>query len=265
MVKVYYNLKKDPFVKDIDPDDIFISNSQAELIQRFEYIKKKRGMMLITGEPGAGKTLSIRTFLSKLNQNFYKYFYIPLSTVNIMDFYMQLATTLGGDLFWKKSQLFATIQNTIKQYVENHKKIPILIFDEAHLFKNENFYELQIITNFNLDSIDPAIFIFIAQPHLRDRLIRPIYQSFNQRITLKFHLAALTKDETSAYIEHQFKIAGAASNIFNANAVAAIYQASNGIPRIINALAEKALTIGALEKKDYISEEEIYRAVKETQ
>ena len=265
MVKAYYNLKKEPFDKNIDPNDIFISSSQAELNQRLEYIKQKRGMMLITGDPGAGKTLSIRAFLSRLNQNLYKYFYIPLSTVNILDFYRQLSTTLGGDLFWKKSPLFASIQNTIRQYVENYKKIPIIIFDEAHLFKNENFYELQIITNFNLDSIDPAIFILIAQPHLRDRLIRPIHQSFNQRITLKFHLTAFTKEETSAYIQHQLKIAGTPSNIFNSNANAAIYQASHGIPRIINALAIKALTIGALEKKDYISEEEIYRAHKETQ
>ena len=265
MIKAYYNLKKDPFDKNIDPNDIFRSSSQAELDQRLQYIKQKRGMMLITGDSGAGKTLSARVFISKLNQNLYKYFYIPLATVNILDFYRQLSTALGGEAFWKKSQLFASIQHTIRQYVENYKKIPIIIFDEAHLFKSENFYELQIITNFNLDSLDPAIFILIAQPHLRDRLIRPIYQSFNQRFTLKFHLALLTKEETFSYIKHHLNIAGATDNIFNDNACNAIYQASNGAPRIINALASKALTIGALEKKDYLSEEEIYRAVKEIQ
>lgn len=265
MFEVYYNLKKTPFIKDIDPHHIFISQSIAELNRRLEYIKQKRGMMLITGETGCGKTLSIRAFITHLNHNLYKYFYIPLSTVNTLDFYKQLCTTLGGESFFKKSQLFTSIQNTIKHYVENAKKIPVIIFDEAHYLKNENFYELQIITNFNIDSTDPAIFILIAQPHLRDRLMRPIHQSFNQRITLKFHLSSLSKEETNSYIQHQLKYASAPSCLFEANALAAIYQASNGNPRVINSVATNCLILGALEKKDSITEEEVYMAVKETE
>jgi type II secretory pathway predicted ATPase ExeA len=228
MYEVYYNLKRIPFIKDIDPHHIFISQSIAELNRRLEYIKQKRGIMLITGEAGCGKTLSIRAFITK------------------------------------KSQLFTSIQNTIKHYVENAKKIPVIIFDEAHYLKNENFYELQIITNFNIDSTDPAIFILLAQPHLRDRLMRPIHQSFNQRITLKFHLASLSKEETNSYIQHQLKYASAPSRLFETNALAAIYQASNGNPRVINSVATNCLILGALEKKDSITEEEVYRAVKET-
>jgi type II secretory pathway predicted ATPase ExeA len=140
--------------------------------------------------------------------------------------------------------------------------VPVIIFDEVHLFVSENFYELQIITNFNFDSVDPAIFILAGQPHLRERLLRPAHQSFNQRITLKFNLCPLTKEETNTYIEHHMKLAGTDS-VFNQNAVSAIYQVSAGVPRTINSLAIKSLTIGALEKKDCISEEEVYRASKE--
>jgi type II secretory pathway predicted ATPase ExeA len=263
MIEAYYHLKRMPFSKDIDPKDIFISQSIAELNRRLEYIKQKRGILLVTGEPGTGKTLIIRSFLNNLNQNLYKYFYIPLSTVNVLDFYRQLCTVLGGEPLWKKSQLFASIQNTIKHYVESAKKIPLIIFDEVHYLKNENFYELQIITNFHLDAIDPAIFILLGQPHLRDRLIRPIHQSFNQRITLKFHLSPLSKEETTLYIQHQLKYAGAISPIFEESAMAAIYLASHGIPRVINAIATNCLTIGSLEKRDSLSEEEVYRAVRE--
>ena len=265
MIEAYYQLKKTPFSKDIDPKDIFISQSIVELNTRLEYIKQKRGILLVTGEPGTGKTLTIRTFLNSLNRNLYKYFYIPLSTVNVLDFYRQLCTVLGGELLWEKSQLFASIQDTIKHYVETAKKIPLLIFDEAHYLKNENFYELQIITNFHLDAVDPAIFILLGQPHLRDRLLRPIHQSFNQRITLKFHLNPLSKQDTALYIQHQLKYAGAISPIFEESAMAAIYLASHGIPRIINSIATNCLTIGALEKKDSLTEEEVYRAVRETE
>lgn len=262
MIEAYYNLKRPPFAKDIDPKDIFVSQSVSELHQRLEYIKEKRGIMLITGSPGTGKTLALRTFVSKLNENLYKYFYIPLSTINILDFYRQLCMQLGGEIPYGKTRLFASIQNCIKDYVENYKKIPIIIFDEVHLFVNENFYELQIITNFNLDSVDPAIFILAGQPHIRERLLRPVHQSFNQRITLKFNLCCLTNEETRAYIEHHMKLAGADS-VFSQSAVSAIYQVSAGVPRMINSLAVNSLTIGALEKKDCITEEDVYRASKE--
>lgn len=263
MIEAYYNLKRSPFAKDIHPEDIFVSQGVAELHQRLDYIKEKRGIMLITGAPGTGKTLALRTFVSHLNENLYRHFYIPLSTVNIMDFYRQICAKLGGGTPYRKTQLFASIQNTIKDYVDNSKKIPVVIFDEVHLFRNENFYELQIITNFNLDSVDPAVFILAGQPHLRERLLRPVHQPFNQRISLKFNLCALSKEETKDYIEHHMKLAGASDKVFNQNAICAIYQVCAGVPRMINALAFKSLTIGALEKKDCISEEEVYRASKE--
>lgn len=263
MIEAYFNLKKPPFLKDIDPMDIFASECARELRQRLEYMKQHRGMMLLTGGPGSGKTLHLRAFVASLNKNLYKYFYIPLSTVNIMDFYRQLCSTLGIDPPYRKAQLFACIQSAIQDYVENMKKIPVIIFDEAHLFMNENFFELQIITNFSFDSIDPAIFILAGQPHLRDRLLGPIYQSFNQRIFLKFHLTPLSKNETIEYVNHHLNIAGAANPIFSPNSLSAIYQVSAGVCRIINKLALKTMAIGSLEKKDTLTEEDVYRASRE--
>jgi type II secretory pathway predicted ATPase ExeA len=263
MIEAYYHFKKTPFAKDIPPGDIFMSASGEELRQRLQYIKEKRGIMLITGDPGTGKTLQVRAFVCELNENHYRYFYIPLSTVNVLDFYRQLSYSLGGEPCYKKTQLFYSIQQCIKGYVENTKKIPVIIFDEAHLFINENFSELQIITNFSLDSVDPAVFLLVGQPHLRDRLLRPIHQSFHQRITLKFHLCTFTKEETMAYIEHHLRVAGVSENIFTPNALGALHQVSLGVARIINALAIKTLTIGALEKRDSLTEEEVYRASRE--
>jgi len=128
--------------------------------------------------------------------------------------------------------------------------VPVIIFDEAHYLKNENFYELQIITNFQLDSVDPAIIILVAQPHLRNRLIRPIHNAFNQRITLRFYLPPLSLQETDSYIQHHLKIAGCCEPLFEPSAIKAIYQASSGLPRLINTIATNCLNIGALERKN---------------
>lgn len=263
MIEVFYNLKKLPFQKDINPKDMFVCGFTEELSKRLEHMKQKRGIMLVTGPPGTGKTLHVRAFVEKLNPNLFKPVYTPLSTVNIIDFYRQLSVLLGGEAFYRKPQLFDAIQNSIKNYVVNNKKIPVIIFDEAHLLKIENFYELQILSNFNMDSSDPALFILIGQPHLRERLMIPVLQPFNQRISLKYHLPALTKDDTSAYIHHHLALAGLKDPLFNQNALNAVYQNSGGIPRMINALCIKTMTVGAIEKKDSLSEDEVFRATHE--
>lgn len=267
MIEAFYNLKTLPFRKDIAGENIFLSAAGKELLQRLEYMKQNRGIMLVTGLPGMGKTLHIRAFSEKINTNLYKCLYLPLSTVSTSEFYRQLALALGAQGYWKKSQLFQSIQRAIKQYVQNNQKVPIIIFDEAHLLKNENFYELQILSNFNMDSIDPALFILLGQPHLRDRLLSPIHQAFNQRISLKFCLTPLTRLETHDYIKHHLQLAGRNQSesqlIFNQNAIDAIHRNSTGIPRIINALALKCLTLGALEEKEVLSEEDVYAAYKE--
>jgi len=263
MIEAFYNLKTVPFRKDIKGEDIFLSATGKELFQRLEYMKQNRGIMMITGMPGTGKTLHLRAFVEQLNSNLYKSFYLPLSTVNTMDFYRQLALTLGGQAPWKKSELFVSIQTSIKHYISNNKKLPLIIFDEAHLLKHDNFYELQIISNFVMDSQDPALFIMAGQPHLRDKLLSPLHQSFNQRITLKFHMTPFSKEETQNYLVHQLRLAGKKEPLFEQSAINAIHKNSGGIPRIINTLAIKCLTLGALEKKERLTEEEVYCASKE--
>lgn len=263
MIETFYQLKRMPFQKDLNPKDMFVCGHSEELSRRLEHMKLKRGIMLVTGTPGTGKTLHIRAFVEKLNPNLFKPLYTPLCTVNVVDFYRQLSVLLGGESFYKKSQLFEAIQNSIRNYVVNNKKVPVIIFDEAHLLKIENFYELQIITNFNMDSSDPALFVLIGQSHLRERLHIPVLQPFNQRISLKYHLPALSKEETASYIQHHLSLAGAKEPMFNQNALNAVYQNSGGIPRVINSLCIKTLTLGAIEKKDALSEDEVFRATQE--
>src|SRR5208283_2433742 len=104
MIETFYNLKKMPFQKDINTKDMFVCPSTEELARRLEHMKQKRGIMLITGTPGTGKTLHIRAFVEKLNPNLFKPVYTPLATVNIIDFYRQLSALLGGGAHYRKSQ-----------------------------------------------------------------------------------------------------------------------------------------------------------------
>ncbi|MEW6608463.1 MAG: AAA family ATPase [bacterium] len=263
MIEVYYGLSGLPFDKSIKSDQLFISASAKELLARLDFMKQHRGIMLVTGEPGTGKTTILRAFVDQLSQLSYLPFYAPLSTLNVLDFYRQINSMLGGEPLHLKSRLFSSIQNSIQDLLLHNKKIPVIILDEAHLLKNENFYQLQIISNFNMDSTDPALFILVAQSHLRDRLARSILNSFNQRIQLRYHLIPLMKDEIEPYISHHLSIKGCPKSPFSPTAVEAIFKHTAGIPRLIGSLALKTMTAGIQNKAQTLTEEHVFAASQE--
>jgi type II secretory pathway predicted ATPase ExeA len=226
-------------------------------------MKKNRGLMLLTGEPGVGKTLALRSFVENLNPGLYFCSYIPLSTVSPIDFYRQLNLKLTGEFRHRKVDLFNSIQAAVRDMVTNQKKVPVIIIDEAHLLMPDNLQEIQIILNFDIDSTNPAIFIMAGQSHLRDKVAAHVNISLSQRFSLKFHLTPLDKPETASYIAHRLAVCGCKRSPFSDSAIEAIFQNTQGIPRNIDNLALKSLTLAALENKTSITEEEIFAASKE--
>jgi general secretion pathway protein A len=263
MIRAYFNLKDIPFKTDLVADNLFRSTVFKETITRLDYLKQNRGIMLLTGEPGTGKSSLVRYFCANLNQNSYKYFYLPLSTTSVLEFYVQINFVLTGTKVFRKVNLFNSIQQGIKNLVTNRKIVPVFIFDEAHLFKNENFQELQIILNFDIDSVMPAIVILAGQSHLRERLDREINLSFKRRISIKQHLLPLNKSETFKYIKHCLELVGGSEKLFSDSALEAIFNNSQGNLCTIASLVNKALLATALTKKNIVSEEEVFQASKE--
>ena len=261
-IKSFYGLTDIPFLKEIPASDIFKYAGLEELFDRLEYMKRHRGIMLLTAPSGCGKSTAIRCFMETLNKNMFYPVYIPLATVSSRDFYRQLNSSLCGENKSCKSELFKSIQSQIIQY-NKESRIPVIVFDEAHLFLSDNFFELQIIMNFKCDSYDPAIFILAAQPHIIDRLSAAYFNSFMQRINLKYTIKPLTKDETKEYIIQQLKLKGRSEEIFSEAGYAAIFNISGGIIRLAGKLAHKTLMIGAEKKKQLLTEEEVLLAARE--
>ncbi|MCI0446225.1 AAA family ATPase [bacterium] len=259
----YYNLAKMPFGKDLPADQLFVSAAFKELRSRLDYMKSQRGLMLLTGSPGVGKTAALRSFTASLNSGSYLVLYTPLSTVTVTDFYRQLNFALGGLPRWRKNDVFASIQNQIRDLVSQQKKIPVIILDESHLLSTANLIELQIIANFQMDSLDPALFILAGQSHLREKLASPVFDSLQQRMHMKFHLPALSQDEVEPFILHHLKVAGCSASLFSPDAVDAIYQNTAGIHRKVSLLAHRTLTVGAIQKKETLTSEEVFLAFKE--
>jgi len=271
MYRAFYQLQKAVNHKNIAVGDLFYSTGFKEARARLDYMKDKGGFVLVSGPSGVGKTTLLRSFVESLDAKFFKIAYAPLATVSVSDFYRQLAYLLCGQILYKKDLLFRTIQQTIMEMAVNKKTIPIIIFDDAHFFRNENFFELQLLSNFNFDSLSPALFILTAQPHLQERLRRPVFDSFYQRISIKINLQPLSSQETHEFIAQVLKNAVGSSlhtststsisrneHLFTPQASELIFKRSGGIPRIIATIMEQALIYGSAHQLSTIDENVIY-------
>lgn len=263
MYQQYFGLTDKPFKKDIKTSDLFLSSSLKELTKRFEYIKEHRGIMVVYGQPGVGKTTSMRYLIDSLDKKAFFPVYIPLATVSVSDFYKQLNSYLKGDKAHFKSHVFKSIQDQIINYAVNKGIIPVIILDEAHLLIDQNIKELQIITNFQCDTIDPAIFILSGQDLLIDRIRKSILNSFYQRIALKYMLSPLTKDETAKYIQHHLKLVKCEQKLLTESAYDAVFKMSGGKGRVAGDLVKMSMRICADEKRQKINEEDIMKAAQE--
>jgi type II secretory pathway predicted ATPase ExeA len=264
MYKTYFGMNAEPFSKDIPPQELFISSQFKELSTRLEYLVKKRGTGLVTGEVGSGKTTGIRTLCNALNPGIYKPFYLPNTTGSILDLYNSLAELLGLIGSNSRAKLYIQIHQEIERLVESKKISPILIVDEAHLLRIEALEELRLLTNYHMDSQDHLTLILVGQAELRRKLGLNINEPLNQRIIMRYHLEGLTRKELPLYLKHCLNRVGITHPLFSEPAIEAIFQTSKGIPRKVNLLAQPSLMACATKKGQIVDADHVREAVTET-
>ena len=259
----YFGLIDDPFPKNLTPQDLFSSTSMLELKERFKYICSHPGIMLLTGIPGSGKTTALRSMIETLNSKTHFPVYLPLSTVSVFEFYRQLNTALGGAERYYKTDIYRSIQEQILNLTRTRGLYPVVVLDEAHLLKEQNFRELQIIINFEMDSIMPFSLILAGHPVLKKRLQSYTLDSFGQRITLKYVVKNLNKKETDDFIEKSLKRVGRPDRLVTKSAVEIIYQKSSGLPRLVGSLVKKSLQLCAENDQKIVDADEVLAASRE--
>jgi general secretion pathway protein A len=251
MIEAYFGLNKQPFTKDLRVDDFYNSFDLREASARLEYIKRYRGVMLLTGEPGAGKTALIRKFADSLNPQSFTHCYTPHATVSKNELYRQLNFLLQLPPKGRKSDLFDQIQRLIlEQYYQG--KVSCLILDECQMMDHATLQELILLTNFEMDSKLPFILLLIGQPEFRETLKRSIHEPLNQRIQIRYHMAGLSPEETGLYISHHLKIAGRADPLVDPQAVEVIHQLAHGLPRKVGKITLSAMTMAMIREKKII-------------
>ena len=247
MYRAYWKMEYNPFSKEIDVNKLFKTKDFNEAQTRLEFLHNTRGIGLFTGNPGSGKTYSVKYFMDHLNTGLYKIIYLPLTSVSVLDFYQSLAMSLGIEVKRSKAKLFFDIQNHIREIVQEQKKNLIIAIDEVQLLSKEILTDIKILFNFNMDSTNMVTLILIGLPVINHILSKSVYDDLTQRIVMKY--------------DFKGRLVKANPNIFEDNSYVAIANCCDGSIRKLNLIIERALTIGAIEKVETINSEIIMKAV----
>jgi type II secretory pathway predicted ATPase ExeA len=238
----WYGLKRYPFDKEIKTSHLLDTEPLRECGARLDFIKRRGGIMLLTGDPGVGKTVGLRRFVDDLNDNLFRPLYTPLTTLKGGDLLRHLNDKLGLPNRAGKGAVYLQIQQEILESRQQRGKTVVIIIDEAHLLQVSPLQELRLLTNFKMDSYDPFILILAGQTDLRRVMDYAIMEPLAQRLAMRYHMTGLSREETEAYIQHHLRLAGASEPIFAPDALAAIHEITYGFPRRVGGAAEQALT-----------------------
>ncbi len=245
MYQHHYGFTRLPFTKDLPTGDLFPSTALQELASRLTFLARERGIGLLTGEIGSGKSTAIRRFVSSLDPNQFLVIYLPNPTIGISGLYRELLTALAYEPLFSRPKMVARIRSAFHDLLHNKHRCPFIIVDEAHHLPPEAFEQLRLLLSAEMDSQSLGALLLVGHPELRSTLHLSIHQSFTQRISTRFHLGPLDLTTSLAYIQHQFAISGyKGPPLFTDDALHHIFHFTKGVPRQMNLVCHLALLAG---------------------
>lgn len=246
-----------PFSKEMDTHHPYESRDFKELIYRFTYLTEIKGIGVFTGSPGLGKTFALRSFSEKLNPDLYKIIYISaVKNMTSFDFFKEIGDAFRIDTgSCYKTDLYHTIQKEIRLLVEQEKRMPILIIDDAHNLSREIFLNLKVLYEFDMDSKDYITLFLVGKPELKTELSKNVYDYLKQRVLVNYTLEGLTREEVKEYIETRLQLANAHHELFSEDALNALYSCSKSSLRKLNTLLVNCLLLGYQNQKQRIDSE----------
>jgi len=259
----HFALTRLPFHDNLQTDELFDCAAATEAETRLHHLLELKGIGLLTGEVGSGKTTVCRKTTAALHPGLYRLFYVTLSTGNVMDMYKVIAWELGLPTERNRAGASRAIRNEITRLVVEAKHQPVLVVDEAHHLRNDVLEDLRLLTNYQMDAENRLCLLLIGLTELRRRLSMTLHESLNQRIVVRHHLHGLARDELPRYLEHRLHLAGTELPVFTPPAIEALFQATNGMPRKVNRLAHYALSAAALDKQHQVNDSHLHAALEE--
>jgi general secretion pathway protein A len=260
----FYGLKVPPFDITPNPRFLFHSTKHREAFNHLLYgIRERKGFVQLTGEVGAGKTTLCRALLEQLDGSFSTALILnPVMDAN--ELMRAIATEFGLQVkgMDRMETMTAISDFLLKQTLAG--KETVLIVDEAQDLTEDLLEQVRLISNIETDDRKLLQIVLMGQPELRDRLNSHKLRQLRQRITVRYHLRPLTRNEVGQYIHHRLALAGSPGlPTFSIPAVWSVFRYSQGIPRLVNAVCDKALLAGFVQRSYRINYWMVRRAISE--
>ena len=265
MYNAYFNFKEAPFSIAPDPRYLYMTGQHREALAHLVYgLNSEGGCILLTGEVGTGKTTVCRCLLEQIPEHTN----IAL-VVNPKVTAIELLETICDELKIE----YPSENNTIKTYIDRinaflidanaRNEKTVLIIDEAQNLDDTVLEQLRLLTNLETNQRKLLQIIILGQPELLDILARKEMRQLAQRITARFHLNALSRNEVKAYINHRLAIAGQNAQLFPEPTISQLYRLSKGIPRLLNVLCDRSLLGTYVQNKTIVDTKTLSTAAKE--
>jgi general secretion pathway protein A len=264
MYCLFFGLQEKPFSITPDPRFLFLSPSHQEALGHLLYgIEERKGFITVTGEVGTGKTLLCRALLDRLGGQVRTalIFNSFLSEIELLrSINEDFGITQGGAT--RKELIDLLNQYLLGEFSAGRNAV--LIIDEAQNLASSVLEQIRMLSNLETERGKLLQIVLIGQPELREQLGRPALRQLNQRIALRYHIQPFTRQETEDYITHRLVVAGSHGGVkFSRRALSTIYRLSEGIPRKINLLCDRAMLSAYVHETNFISHTHVRQASSE--
>lgn len=252
----FYHLREQPFSTSVDPKFYYNSQQHDDALVRLMYAASERkGLAVLVGEVGAGKTTVARRLLDQLDETQFESVLMIIVHAAITSQWLlrKIASQLGVERPAEDSPgLLAQLSQRLVELFEQDKKVVVLIDEAQMLNSRELMEEFRGILNMEIDGHKLITFILFGLPELDQTLA--LDGPLAQRVAIRYQLRAFTDAITRDYITFRLKVAGSEQSPFTAGAISAIHRVTGGTPRLINTLCDNALLEGCLRKRTPIDE-----------
>lgn len=241
----YFGLTDNPFSIAPNPDYLYMSPRHKEALAHLTFgLRESGGFVMLTGEVGTGKTTVSRKLLQQLPDST-QVAMILNPTLSAIELLATVCDELNIETDPNQASLKYFTDNILKKLAENHTvgKNTVLMIDEAQHLLPEVLEQLRLLTNLETNRQKLLKVVLIGQPELQQLLKRNELRQLAQRITARYHLLPLNADEVKAYVSHRLSVANGDISLFSPATVRTMYRITSGIPRVINLLCDRAMTL----------------------
>jgi len=256
----HFGLEQAPFSKEVVDDDLWLPPSKQALVDTLTEAVSDHQSVLVTGDPGVGKTCVLRALRRQLPQAGFRLTYCHNATLGRRDFYRQICLSLGLAPKATASAVFYAVSTHVQE-LGRDRVHPVFLLDEAHLLNQDVLDHLHILLNYEWDSAALLSLVLVGLPELNERLAMRRNRSLYSRLHQRLHIDALTPEDTAHYIRRRLDHVGCDRQLFTKDAVAMLHEAANGTMRGVDRIATAALRSSARAGKQLVERDYLMAAV----